>query len=114
MENAMRLAILAFTVLALTGVAYAQDDNGGGGGDAAQQTADQPPAAASPDDIAPDDATSAEVPCPPGSPDTCVAAPVSGGDDDNPFANGVSLSPYDTPNGSPPPSGIVTKNGRAG
>lgn len=34
----MRLAILAFTVLALSGAAYAQDDNGGSGDNGAATT----------------------------------------------------------------------------
>ena len=72
-ENAMRLAILAFTVLALTGVAYAQDDNGGGGGD----NAVTPTEAAAPDEAAseaPDtsDEASSEI-CADGAP-PCVAA----------------------------------------
>ena len=108
----MRLAILALTFMALSGVAYAQDDNGGGGGDATQQTADQPPAADAftgpqpPAAAAPDAATAdaADVPvCPVGS-TTCVAAP-TGGVDDNPF------SAVDTPDEPPPPSGVVTING---
>ena len=107
----MRLAILAFTVLALTGVAYAQDDNGGGGGDnTATPTETAAPDTTASEAPASEEASSAAVACADGSAPPCAAAPV----EDNPFANGVSLSPYDTPNGSPPPSGIVTKNGRAG
>lgn len=80
----MRLAILALTVLTLSGGAYAQDDNGGGDNDAA------PPDAASVEAPA-DEAVPEDVTCllggvtAAGAP--CTAAPVAGASDDDPFAN---------------------------
>lgn len=100
----MRLAILALTFLALSGIAYAQDDHGNGGDDTAAAPTETAPAASAPDDAPSDaiadDATLTAAGCPTGITMTaCVAITNT-----DPFADvSWTSTTMDSPSSAPAP-----------